>query len=389
MSISAPFPPSLDSAYSSTFVAVPPAGPVDSLSPFGLALPAIPSNAVWVDGAVGSDSTGTGSIVAPYATINKGLSQMAPGKTLVLKGNQTYGTISGGSATAIGWNPVTQGGTAGTALAPINVIGDPGTPPRPIIAGRSRMNAPYMRFWNMTFKGPTGIFGSTEDVLVWGDGLGLWIVNSEVTGDHWHAGLFLGSGAGSGVDTCIFGCYIHDNGSFGVSAEANVDHGVYWNNGQGKFAGNLCWHNFVHGAQWYPNAGPLTIAYNTMVANGNTLSGNQGSGIMIANDGTSPATHDCQIANNIVASDVEMGIRTSGVVGSGNTMTNNNVFGNGGSWNPGSGEQTGLVDGGGNFFTNPLFNNAAGGDFTLQAGSPALGHAGCYQNGQTGAGWIR
>jgi hypothetical protein len=338
------------------------------LSPFQIPSPAIPTTAYYVD-PTGSD-TGSGSSTSPWKTIEHAVSVVKAGDVVVL---------NGGGAPFVSSDPKNPNSlffsAAGTAAAPIKWISNPAKP-RAQLQRRQRMNGAYNQFWNFDITGPTGVIGSTEDVLCWMDG-GVWLVNCDVSKGAWHAGCFVGNAS---IPTKILGCRIHHNGSM-LAANANVDHGIYWNVGGGLIAGSLLDHNYCHGVQFYPHTNGGQAIYSTFASNGNTVGGTHGVGLMFATDGTSPITQSCTADHCIFDSNVENGVRTSGVIGAGCSVSNSNFHGNG-SGNYGA-EAAGLTLASNNTQLDPLFTDAANGKYDLQPASPCIAaKQGAYQNGQ-------
>ena len=346
-----------------------PANPVPAgkIAPFGFPSPAIPSSAYYLD-PTGSDS-GSGSSSNPWKTVEHAVSVVRAGDVVVL---------NGGGAPFASSDPKNPNSlfysSAGTPAAHIKWISNPGKP-RAQLARRQRMNGAYNEFWNLDIVGPTGVIGSTEDVLCWMDG-GVWLVNCDVSKDAWHAGCFVGN---TSIPTKILGCRIHHNGSM-AAANSNVDHGIYWNVGGGVIAGTQLDHNFCHGIQVYPHANGVQLVYCTLADNGNTVGGTHGVGMMFASDGSAPITANCSLSKSIVARNVENGIRSSGSPASSNSASDNLVFGNGGG-NFGAELGTPALVTSGIVQQDPLFIDPTNGNYDLQAGSPAIGKWGAYQNG--------
>lgn len=197
--------------------------------------------------------------------------------------------------------------------------------------------------------------------------------------------------AGSGTDWLIENCKIHGNGGFGLHVNATSNaHGasdspdhyvqrgviryndVYANSqiGQieqsgiliGGFSSDMeCYGNIVHDNGG--NCGGIQCNYFREVLNSkiwnNTCTRNNRFGIQLQ------GAQGCEIRNNICANNDLSSLgyvnldTFEGPWAGNNTLSNNLCFGTGGT---ASGDIT----------SDPLFTNAAGGDFTLQAGSPAI-----------------
>ncbi len=277
--------------------------PGRSVNP-AVALPGIPASARYVSPS--GDDANPGSAAAPWRTLAKATTAAAPGDTVVLEAG-TYGA----RGTRTNWN------AAGTAAAPINFIGDPsGT--RPTILGYNVLYGAHVRVWNLLFDGPTGNVGPNpsggEEVMLWLQAPDIQINDSEIRNAHWHAGIYV---TGGNADKLI-GNYIHDNGNRADPAQANLDHGIYWDSGNGGvIANNLIVHNLAHGIQLYPDAQGVNVEWNTIADNGKA-------GVMIAENAANNT-----VANNIVANNTENSIRSWSLTGTGNTAHDNIVWKNG------------------------------------------------------------
>jgi hypothetical protein len=292
----------------------------------------------------------SGPPVKPWRSLSSALAGAKPGDTIVLPSG-TYGRP--GVLTTIDLN--------GTAGAPITIEGPASGAPVDFV-GATRINGSHLVLTNLHFKGPTGpVLARTSDnpggeevlVAVYGDNVSLR--HDEVSGDRWHAGVYV---AGA-QDLRITGSFIHDNGDRSAAAQANLDHGIYWANGSGLVANDLIEHNVAFGVHLYPAAGPVTVTNNTIVANGR-------SGVIV-----SAHSFHCVIVNNIVFGNVQNGIRSSSdLAGNGNAVLDNLLWANG-ERNFGT-DLTGLAVSG-NITVDPRF--AGPRDFRLRSGSPAIGRA--------------
>ncbi len=189
-----------------------------------------------------------------------------------------------------------------------------------MVLGYNVVSGSHVRIWNLLFDGPTGMVHAPtsadpkgEDVLLWLDAPDVQLFDSEVTGDLWHAGVYV---TGADGDE-IVGNYIHGNGDSSDPTQANEDQGIYWGDGSGLVAGNLITDNVSFGVQLYPGASGVRVQWNTIAANDKA-------GVVVG-DTASQNT----IANNIVADNQENGIRSSGLTGTGNLVQSNDVWGNG------------------------------------------------------------
>jgi Right handed beta helix region len=292
----------------------------------------------------------SGPPVKPWRSLSSALAGAKPGDTIVLPSG-TYGRPG----------VLTRIDVSGAPGAPITIKGPTSGPPVDFV-GATRINGSHLVFANLHFKGPTGpVLPRTSDnpggeevlVAVYGDNVSLR--HDEVSGDHWHAGVYV---AGA-QDLRITGSFIHDNGDRSDPAQANLDHGIYWADGSGIVANDLIEHNLAFGVHLYPSAGPVTVANNTIVANGR-------SGVIV-----SAHSFHCVVVNNIVFGNVQNGIRSSSdLAGNGNAVLGNLLWANG-ERNFGT-DLTGLAVSG-NVTADPRF--AGPRDFRLRAGSPAVGRA--------------
>jgi hypothetical protein len=314
----------------------------------------------------GSDSN-PGTKTAPWQTIEKAVTAAQPGDTVVFEAG-TYGATS----TRTDWT------SAGTAASPITFIGDPAASSRPTILGYNVLQGAHVRVWNLDFAGPTGVIPNegTQEVMVWMHANDQQVNDSEVSNSQWHAGIYVDNGDGDK----IIGDWVHGNGAFSDSSQANEDQGIYWGQSTGATPGViadcLVQGNYSFGVQLYPNAVGVNVEWNTIVTNG-TSSG--GGGIVVDS-----ATSDNTIQNNIIASNTgHGGVFQGGVYsGSNNLVQNNDIYANTGlSWPSSAGT---LTIGSGNVTSDPGFVGTGANPYDLQAGSPAIGHYGAYQNGQTG-----
>jgi hypothetical protein len=194
----------------------------------------------------------------------------------------------------------------------------------------------------------------------------------EIRKNDYHAGLY----ASEVSDVQILGCYVHDNGRFGVDTDSmgqhpvNVDQGIYWaaSGGTNRIANCLLEHNRSANLQLFAGSGKitgLTVVENTIVKamNSGVLIGKGADGNVFANNiisMNSQQTNNKQIrladnaSNNIIDTNISWGkittsegVDTSTLTGSGNVVRNLMVL-------------------------DPHFVNFSGGDYHLRPGSPAI-----------------
>ena len=325
--------------------------PLGGLMPplsIGALVPSVPANAHYVSPT--GDDGGPGTASQPWRTLTTAIGRLQPGDALVLQS----GTYSAPGVRSE-WT------ASGTASSPVTIMADP-SGSRPVIKGYTKITGSYEHIYGLLFDGPTGRVQTPtsdnpngEEVDIWSDAPGTVIAASEIRNAHWHAGIYLTNADG----VQLIGNYIHDNGDFSVDAQSNVDHGIYWDSGNGGLiADNLIQHNVAHGIQLYPSAAGVTVTENTIVSNGK-------SGVIISNDA---ANND--VVNNVVAYNADNSIRSDSLSGSGNVVQNNVIWANG-SGN--FGQETAGLQIGQNFMSDPQF--VGGSDFHVAPGSPAAGHA--------------
>lgn len=181
-----------------------------------------------------------------------------------------------------------------------------------------------------------------------------------------HDGVFSGPGARGGR---YVGNYIHNNGrpTCGGNAWCNLDHGFYLKGDNELVANNIITNNPANGIQvaGTDTVSNLSILNNTIAFNGRKPW--QG-GVLLWGQ-----LSNIRIKNNIIYQNNSLGITSYKGHGSGVSIDKNIIFGN----------SAGVMDltlAGSDFSYNlgsnpnqdPLFVGASGGDFGLQAGSPAL-----------------
>ena len=298
----------------------------------------------WVSPS-GSDSN-PGTAAAPWRTLTKAIAVARGGDTVIVRAG-SYGAQ----------RTTTTFGYSGTASAPITFRGA-ASEARPQILGHVRVNGNYVQLRHLLFDGPTGQvltpttsnpLGEEVQVAIYGDGV--VISGSEVRDSLWHAGIYLSTA----YDARLTRNYIHDNGNFNRTEQANLDHGIYFGSGSGLVANNVVEHNLCHGVQLYTSPQNVTVTHNTIVRNGKA-------GVIIARYAAQNT-----VVNNVIAYNGDTGIRSHDLTGTGNVARNNVVYGNGGG-NLGL-QATGisLID---NILSDPRF--IAMGDWRLTSTSPAI-----------------
>ena len=202
------------------------------------------------------------------------------------------------------------------------------------------------------------------------------ILNTEIKGGR-HSGILV-----EGTQWFVQGNHIHHNG-----LDPQFDHGVYWELSQSTFTQNIVHDNACWGLQNFSSAG-FNTDLNTFTRNkfydngcGGVFLG-QGTdhlfinNIVYSNNSASGAgafvvNQVITFYNNTFADDAGAGILLCcGATSAPNMIIKNNII-----YNNAGGGLVGLASAqqSNNFTTNPLFTNAAAGDYSLQSGSGAIG----------------
>lgn len=320
----------------------PPSGTVGGGLPARLAQS---TGSTYYVSTAGSDSN-AGTQAAPWRTVQKALNTLTAGQTVVIRGGTYAQNLT-----------MTR---AGTATAPITIRNYPGE--RPILkAGSGATNnmplqigtgGAYVRFQGLTFDGATG--SSTTNIYAWGSARDIEISDCESRGSQ-RQGFFSERGT---ARIQLIGCYFHDNGGYGP---VQLDHNVYIEGSHNAVLNSLLTGaKNGYGIQIYPSSDHIVVA-------GNTITGNFRDGIVLGSGGATTTT-DALIVNNIITNN-RSAISTywGGSVGTNNIARNNLAWGN---------SQTSFVGSGitykQNVAADPRYSSLSGGNYRLQAGSPAL-----------------
>jgi parallel beta-helix repeat protein len=305
----------------------------------------------------GSDSN-PGTQARPFKTIQRGAAMAKPSTTI----HVAAGTYRGNVTTKV----------HGTATARIRYVSDTKWGAKIIGSGTEGMwtnNSNYTDIvgFDITGSGRIGILNMGSYTLFQGNN----VHNLTVSG-----GCNGGGGAGivnanySGSDGDIIGNVVHD---IGVPGKCNGVQGIYSSNLRGRIFNNIVYRASAFGIHLWHAANYVTIANNTVFANG---AGGMGGGIVIG-VGDSPGGKiltNTKVINNIVYKNPAVGIMQycysgQSCIGSGNVVANNLVSGNGSAIRMKVGSATGTIT------ADPQFVNyqANGtGDYRLKSTSPAV-----------------
>lgn len=302
----------------------------------------------------GSDAN-PGTLAAPWQTLQHAFGALQAGQAVCLRGG-TYPMVGGGTySQALN--------VSGTGSAPITVSNYPGEVA--IIHGSTRVNGAYATFLGtpatapgLIFEGPNGP-GSSLDLID--------VMNThDVTFDHveirygnYHAGLY----QYGGYNIKVLGAYIHDNGVAGV----NLDHGVYWDatTGGGNLIANcVIEHNAAQGIALYSSSNPsqpsqVVVEENSLVNNGHYGIDLWGTGNTVVNN--------VLAGNGTVFNSRQMSVETGT-----NHFVDSNIV-----WSTTTSLQ-GIYNATGQSVTHtliadPLFVGSANHNYHLLIGSPAIG----------------
>ena len=305
----------------------------------------------------GSDSN-TGTQAKPYKTITKAAAAAKAGTTV----HVAAGTYSGNVTTK----------TSGTASARIRFVSDTKWGAKIVGSGSEAMwtnNGNYVDISGFDITGP-GRLGVLN-----------YASNTLISNNHIHNLTMSGGCTGSGGAGAVNATYTASNGDMignvvhdiGKPGACNGVQGLYSSNKGGKIMNNVVYRVSAFGIHLWHAATDVTIANNTVFANGTT---GMGGGIVIG-VGDSPGgvqLKNTKVFNNIVFNNPRGGIQQycysgQSCIGSGNTVQNNLVSGSATLVGMKVGSATGTIGGDPKFVS---YNPTATGDYRLQSGSPAV-----------------
>jgi hypothetical protein len=331
--------------------------------------------ATYYVSTTGSDTTGTGSISSPWATITHASGVVSPGDTVIVE-NGTYNIPPGGS---IGGSPggdwaISSSGTSGNPITYIaqtkwqaHLVGQ-GTGDGSTVIG---VNGGYNIIENFDITGTDAagvILATTGTTASFNEAIGNYVHDLVTPCDSNGGGALNTGGGGSytGISNdSFYGNLIYNiqvpNGCGSVS----TNFGIYEAVPYGTVANNIVLN--VAGAaiqSWH--------AASNLIMFGNTVITNEDGIIIGAGNAPGGITNDfSNVQNNITINSSYCGICEDGTTGTHNTYINNEVYNNANNIILQNGNTaTGTVT------TAPVFVNNTGtpsGNYQQKAGSPGLG----------------
>jgi Right handed beta helix region len=311
----------------------------------------------------GSDD-GPGTLEAPWRSIQKAMSTLAPGELAQVRaGLYLTGHPFGTRQDTHTWS------TRCSPSAPCSIVAFPGE--KPVLRGQVALEGAYLRLSGFVIEGPLSRDAASPDerranqVLV-ADASWVELSDNEIRHNDYHAGIKVDRSS----HVHILNNYIHDNGRFGIERDpvtgnevTETDHGIYWGSTSGGgnlVANNLIVRNRAKGLQFYPG----DVA--DVVVVGNTIADNGNAGI-IMNGRTDRIT----VIGNLVAYNGHDGKRQIRVQrGDGHRVEHNIAYSPVESLNGIENRTASVVRE--NRFEDPLFVDREEGNYRLREGSPAI-----------------
>ena len=305
----------------------------------------------------GSDSN-TGTQAKPFKTLTKAAAAAKAGTTV----HVAAGTYSGNITTKI----------SGTSVNRVILLSDTKWGAKIVGTGKEAAwtnsgNYIDINGFDISGSGRLGIVNNGSNTLVTNNHIHNLTLSGGCTGSG-GAGVVNANYSGSNGD--IIGNVVHDIGKPGG---CNGVQGIYSSNKGGKIMNNVVYRASSYGIHLWHAATDVTIANNTVFANG---SSGMGGGIVIGT-GDSPGgvlMKNTKVINNIVVKNPRSGIMQycysgQSCIGSGNVTANNLVYGNGSAISLKTGSATSTISADPKFVS---YNPAGTGDYRLQASSPAV-----------------
>jgi len=304
----------------------------------------------------GSDAN-PGTQAKPFKTITKAAGAAKAGTTV----HVAAGTYSGNVTT----------NTSGNSSYKIRFVSDTKWGARIVGTGSEAMwtnsgNYVDITGFDITGPGRLGVLNNGSNTLISNNHVHNLTVSAGCDGNG-GAGIVNANYSASNGD--VIGNVVHDIGKPGA---CNGVQGIYSSIKGGKIMNNVVYRVSAFGIHLWHAATDITIANNTVFANG---SSGMGGGIVIGT-GDSPGgvqLKNTRVVNNIVYANPRSGIEQycysgQSCIGSGNSVANNLVSG-GGSVIMKVGSATGTIGGDPKFVS---YNPAGTGDYRLQSSSPAV-----------------
>jgi hypothetical protein len=304
----------------------------------------------------GSDSN-SGSVSSPFRTISKAAAVAKPSTTV----HVAAGTYKENVKT----------NNKGSSTARIRYVSDTKWGAKVVGSGTEAMwtnNGTYTDIVNFDISGSgrLGILNYASYALMSGNHVHNLTISGGCTGN---GGAGIVNANYSSSDDDIIGNVVHD---IGVPGKCNGVQGIYSSNLRGRIMNNIVYRVSAWGIHLWHAANAVTIANNTVFANG---SGGMGGGIEIGT-GDSPGgiiLDYTKVINNIVYANPGSGIKQycysgQNCIGTHNTVANNLVYGNGSAISMKVGSATGTIAADPKFVSY-LANGT--GNYRLQSTSPA------------------
>ena len=305
----------------------------------------------------GSDSN-SGSESAPFLTIERAASRARPGMTV----HVAPGTY---------WENV-QTTAKGSATARIRYVSDTKWGARIIGSGKGAMWTNHGSYtdivgFDISGSGRLGILNYASNALIADNHVHHLTVSGGCTGN---GGAGIDNANYNSSDDDIVGNVVHD---IGVPGKCNGVQGIYSANLRGHIYNNIVYRVSAWGIQLWHAANNVTIANNTVFANGE---GGMGGGIVIGTgDGPGGVVLDnTKVINNVVYNNPAGSIREycypgQSCIGPSNTIANNLVYGNGNGISLKVGSASGTVDADPEFVD---YQADGSGNYRLKRTSPAV-----------------